>query len=78
MHALAGMAGLLALAWAGGGTALDESDRSGAALAVHVALMLAGFAGLTLAGAATAAATATAGPFFRNALRFDFAIVTSG
>jgi HemX protein len=42
-------AALLALAWAGGGTALDESDRSGAALAVHVALMLAGFAGLTLA-----------------------------
>ena len=29
-------AALLALAWAGGGTALDESDRSGAVLAVHV------------------------------------------
>ena len=42
-------AALLALAWAGGGTALDESERSGAVLAVHVALMLAGFAGLTLA-----------------------------
>jgi ABC-type uncharacterized transport system permease subunit len=40
---------LLALAWAGGGTALDEGDRSGAVLAVHAALMLAGFAGLTLA-----------------------------
>ena len=42
-------AALLALAWAGGGTALDESERSGAVLAVHVALMLAAFAGLTLA-----------------------------
>ena len=42
-------AALLALAWAGGGTALDESERSGAVLAIHVALMLAGFAGLTLA-----------------------------
>ena len=40
---------LLALAWAGGGTGLDENELSGAALAVHVALMLAGFAGLTLA-----------------------------
>lgn len=42
-------AALLALAWAGGGTTLDDGDRSGAVLAVHVALMLAGFAGLTLA-----------------------------
>jgi ABC-type transport system involved in cytochrome c biogenesis permease subunit len=42
-------AALLALAWAGGGTALDESERSGAVLAIHVALMLAAFAGLTLA-----------------------------
>jgi ABC-type uncharacterized transport system permease subunit len=42
-------AALLALAWAGGGTALDEGDRSGAVLAVHAVLMLAGFAGLTLA-----------------------------
>jgi ABC-type uncharacterized transport system permease subunit len=42
-------AALLALAWAGGGTALDEGERSGAVLAIHVALMLAGFAGLTLA-----------------------------
>ncbi len=40
---------LLALAWAGGGTAVADGERSGAALAVHVALMLAGFAGLTLA-----------------------------
>ena len=42
-------AALLALAWAGGGTALDEGDRSGTLLAVHAALMLAGLAGLTLA-----------------------------
>jgi ABC-type uncharacterized transport system permease subunit len=40
---------LLALAWAGGGTALEAGDRSGAVLAVHAVLMLAGFAGLTLA-----------------------------
>jgi ABC-type uncharacterized transport system permease subunit len=40
---------LLALAWAGGGTAFGEGDRSGLVLAVHVVLMLAGFAGLTLA-----------------------------
>ncbi len=40
---------LLALAWAGGGTALVEGDRSGLVLATHVGLMLAGFAGLTLA-----------------------------
>lgn len=40
---------LLALAWAGGGTALAEGDRSGPVLAAHAALMLAGFAGLTLA-----------------------------
>jgi ABC-type uncharacterized transport system permease subunit len=40
---------LLALAWVGGGTAFDEGDHSGAALAVHAVLMLAGFAGLTLA-----------------------------
>ena len=42
-------AALLALAWAGGGTAVVDGERSGAVLAVHVALMLAGFAGLTLA-----------------------------
>jgi hypothetical protein len=32
---------------------------------------------LALAGAIAAAATATAGAFFRNDLRFDFAIVIS-
>ena len=42
-------AALLALAWAGGGTALTESDGSGLVLAIHAGLMLAGFAGLTLA-----------------------------
>ena len=40
---------LLALAWLGGGTALTERDDAGVALAVHAGLMLAGFAGLTLA-----------------------------
>jgi len=40
---------LLALAWAGGGTTFAEGDRSGAVLAAHAVLMLAGFAGLTLA-----------------------------
>ena len=47
-------AALLALAWAGGGTAVEDGARSGAVLAVHVALMLAGFAGLTLAAAMAA------------------------
>ena len=47
-------AALLALAWAGGGTAVEDGKRSGAVLAVHVALMLAGFAGLTLAAAMAA------------------------
>lgn len=42
-------AALLALAWVGGGTAVEEGERSGAVLAAHAALMLAGFAGLTLA-----------------------------
>ena len=42
-------AALLALAWAGGGTAVEDGERSGVVLAVHAALMLAGFAGLTLA-----------------------------
>jgi ABC-type uncharacterized transport system permease subunit len=45
---------LLALAWVGGGTAFEEGDRSGVVLAVHAALMLAGFAGLTLAAAMAA------------------------
>jgi len=40
---------LLALAWAGGGTGLAEGGGSGRVLALHVGLMLAGFAGLTLA-----------------------------
>ena len=47
-------AALLALAWAGGGTAVEDGERSGVVLAVHVALMLAGFAGLTLAAAMAA------------------------
>jgi ABC-type uncharacterized transport system permease subunit len=42
-------AALLALAWVGGGTAVEDGERSGAVLAAHAALMLAGFAGLTLA-----------------------------
>jgi HemX protein len=40
---------LLALAWAGGGTGLEAGDDSGVVLAIHVGLMLAGFASLTLA-----------------------------
>jgi ABC-type uncharacterized transport system permease subunit len=40
---------LLALAWLGGGTALTERNDGGIALAIHAGLMLAGFAGLTLA-----------------------------
>ena len=40
---------LLAVAWAGGGTGVEEGDRPGALLAFHVGLMLAGFAGFTLA-----------------------------
>ena len=42
-------AGLLVLAWAGGGTGLEEGEHSSAVLAVHAGLMLAAFAGLTLA-----------------------------
>ena len=41
---------LLFVAWAGGGTGVDSVDHSGAVLALHVALMLAGFAGFTVAG----------------------------
>ena len=44
-------AGLLVLAWAGGGTGVEESDGDGWALAVHVGLMLAGFASFTVAAA---------------------------
>lgn len=40
---------LLALAWAGGGTGLESGGDSGVVLAIHVGLMLAGFASLTLA-----------------------------
>jgi HemX protein len=40
---------LFALAWVGGGTGFGEDTASGAVLALHVGLMLAGFAGLTLA-----------------------------
>jgi ABC-type uncharacterized transport system permease subunit len=43
-------AGLLLLAWAGGGTGVDSTDDSGVLLATHVALMLAGLAGFTVAG----------------------------
>jgi ABC-type uncharacterized transport system permease subunit len=40
---------LLAAAWAGGGTGVSTRDPAGGLLALHVGLMLAGFAGLTLA-----------------------------
>jgi len=40
---------LLVAAWAGGGTGAAARDEPGALLAIHVGLMLAGFAGLTLA-----------------------------
>ncbi len=40
---------LLVAAWAGGGTGVATRDEPGVLLAVHVGLMLAGFAGLTLA-----------------------------
>ena len=40
---------LLAAAWAGGGTGVSTQDPAGGLLAVHVGLMLAGFAGLTIA-----------------------------
>lgn len=40
---------LLIAAWAGGGTGVTARDEPGGLLAVHVGLMLAGFAGLTLA-----------------------------
>ena len=44
-------AGLLVLAWAGGGTSVDESDGDGWALAVHAGLMLAAFASFLVAAA---------------------------
>jgi ABC-type uncharacterized transport system permease subunit len=42
-------AALLVLAWAGGGTAVASGDAAGVLLAVHAGLMLAGFAGFTVA-----------------------------
>ena len=42
---------LLAVAWAGGGTGVSTRDTAGWLLALHVGLMLAGLAGLTLAAA---------------------------
>lgn len=47
-------AGLLILAWAGGGTGVDETVGGGWSLDLHVGLMLAAFAGFTVS-AATAA-----------------------
>jgi ABC-type uncharacterized transport system permease subunit len=43
-------AALLLLAWAGGGTGVESARDSGALLATHVAFMLAGLAGFTIAG----------------------------
>lgn len=43
--------GLLLLAWAGGGTGVEGADQAGAVLALHVALVLAGFAAFTVAAA---------------------------
>jgi len=40
---------LLVLAWAGGGTAVDEGNSSGVLLGLHAGFMLAGLAGLTVA-----------------------------
>ncbi|RDI74115.1 ABC-type putative transport system permease component [Gaiella occulta] len=42
-------AALLAAAWAGGGTSVASRDEPGGLLALHAGLMLAGFAGFTLA-----------------------------
>ena len=47
-------AALLVLAWVGGGTGVDEGDRAGIPLALHAGLMLAGFAGFTVAAAMAA------------------------
>ena len=44
--------GLLALAWAGGGTAVGDEERSGWVLATHAALILGAFACFTVAAAA--------------------------
>ena len=42
-------AALLVAAWAGGGTGISSRDEPGGLLAVHAGLMLAAFAGITLA-----------------------------
>lgn len=42
---------LLLLAWAGGGTGVETTDRGGWVLAAHAGLMLAGFASFTVAAA---------------------------
>jgi len=44
-------AGLLVLAWAGGGTGVNTTDREGWILATHAGLMLAAFASFTVAAA---------------------------
>lgn len=43
-------AALLLLAWAGGGTAIEQVSDAGVILAAHAALMLAGFAAFTVSG----------------------------
>jgi ABC-type uncharacterized transport system permease subunit len=45
---------LLLAAWAGGGTGVEDGDRTGVLLAVHAGLMLAGLAALTLAAGMSA------------------------
>jgi len=47
-------AALLGAAWAGGGTSVSKEETAGWLLAIHVALMLAALAGLTLAAALAA------------------------
>lgn len=43
--------GLLLLAWAGGGTGVEDAEDAGGVLAVHVALVLAAFAAFTVCAA---------------------------
>ena len=43
--------GLLVLAWAGGGTGVDDADQAGGVLALHVGLVLAAFAAFTVCAA---------------------------
>lgn len=45
---------LLVVAWAGGGTGIETTDREGWVLAAHVGLMLAAFASFTVAAAMAA------------------------